>query len=224
MKSRIRRSGESDSELFAGLNGRMRIRPRIIQVLRSSPVTPPAAVTIVTTAAVTPTPTPTDGPQVTQVLRYGYHWMPTTVVVTFNQALDPATAQDAHDYTIIGPEHRRIHVKSAEYDASTNTVTLHPSRRINIHYRYELIVDGTAPNGLENLNGLLLDGIGSGQPGSAYRAPLTWRNLVLDPKEAKAVHRTKSTTRRSLKVKSEPATHSSGHETAPFTRKRAFRR
>ena len=106
----------------------------------------------------------------TQVLRYGYHWMPTTVVVTFNQALNPATAQDAHDYTIIGPEGRTIRVKSAVYDARTNTVTLHPAQRIDIHYRYELIIDGVTPDGLENTYGQLLDGTDSGQPGSNYRA------------------------------------------------------
>ena len=89
----------------------------------------------------------------TQVLRYGYHWMPTTVVVSFNQALDPATAQDAKDYTIIGPAGRRIRVKSAVYDASTDSVTLHPAQRIDIHYRYELIVDGH----------------GTGRPGKHFR-------------------------------------------------------
>ena len=36
----------------------------------------------------------------TEVLRYGHHWMPSTVVVTFNQALDLGTAQDAQNYTI----------------------------------------------------------------------------------------------------------------------------
>jgi hypothetical protein len=152
--------------------------------------------------------------------------MPTTVVVTFNQALNPATAQDAHDYTIIGPKGRTIRVKSAVYDASTNTVTLHPAQRIDIHYRYELIIDGVTPDGLENTYGQLLDGTDSGQPGSNYRAPLTWHNLVIDPPapKTKAFRRTKTTTARGVKVKSEPAAHAVSHKAAPFTRPRAFRR
>ena len=36
----------------------------------------------------------------TEVLRYGHHWMPSTVVVKFNQALNLGTAQDAQNYTI----------------------------------------------------------------------------------------------------------------------------
>jgi hypothetical protein len=40
------------------------------------------------------------GSQMTEVLRYGHHWMPSTVVVTFNQALNLGTAQDAQNYII----------------------------------------------------------------------------------------------------------------------------
>jgi hypothetical protein len=43
---------------------------------------------------------------------------------------------------------------------------LPPSQRINIHYRYELIIDGMAPVGLENTFSPLLDGADSGTPGS----------------------------------------------------------
>ena len=66
-------------------------------------------------------------------------------------------------------------------------------------------------------------GRSSGKPGSDYRAPLTWRNLVLDPSAEKALHKTK-TTNRSAKVKSEPAAHVISHKTAPFARESVFRR
>ena len=166
----------------------------------------------------------TDGPQITDVLRYGYHEMPTTIVLAFNQALDPATADKATNYRIIGPKGRDIRVKSAVYNAATDTVTLHPTQRIDIHYRYELIVDGTAAGGVTNTNGLLLDGTDSGKPGSNYRAPLTWRNLVLDPPAAKTVHRTKAEAPH-VKVNSEAAAHVVIRKTTPFTNgARAFRR
>jgi Bacterial Ig-like domain (group 3) len=41
--------------------------------------------------------------------------------------------------------------------------------------------DGTAPHGLTNTFGQLLEGADSGRPDSDYRTALTWRNLVLDP-------------------------------------------
>ena len=165
----------------------------------------------------------TDGPEVIKVLRYGYHWMPTTLVLTFNQALDPSTADDSNDYRIIGPEGKIIRVQSAVYDASTDSVTLHPSQRIDIHYQYELIVDGTTAGGITSTSGLLLDGTDSGKPGSDYRGPLTWCNLVLDPPTTKIVRRTK-TVAPHVKVKSQPAVHAISHKAAPFNRPRAFRR
>ena len=145
----------------------------------SSPVT--QVVNPSATAATTVTPTSVDGPTVVSVLRYGYHMMPTTVVLTFDQALDATTAQDGHNYRITGLGGRVIGIKSAVYDPTTLTVTLHPKERISVHHTYELIVDGTAPHGLTNTLGQLLDGVDAGRPDSDYRTSLTWRNLVLDP-------------------------------------------
>ena len=104
-------------------------------------------------------------PTIGSVQRYGYHMMPTTIVLTFDQALDAVTAEDAKDYRIIGPAGRTIAIKNAVYDAAALTVSLYPVKRISIHHRYELIVDGTAPHGLTNTRGQLLDGDDSGAAG-----------------------------------------------------------
>jgi hypothetical protein len=152
-----------------------------------------------------PAPGPAgDGPTVVSLLRYGYHMLPTTLVLTFDQALAATTAQDAQAYRIIGPRGRTIRVRSAVYDPASLTVTLHPTERLNFHCRFELIVDGTAPNGLTNLRGQLLDGAASGTPGSDYRAPLTRRNLVVDSPGPKPCHPARPTTG-NLKPKSAPA-------------------
>jgi hypothetical protein len=55
-----------------------------------------------------------------------------------------------HGMTGIGPGGRVIGIKRAVYHPATLTVTLHPKERINVHYTYTLIVDGTAPGGLSN--------------------------------------------------------------------------
>jgi hypothetical protein len=113
------------------------------------------------------------------VKRYGYHAMPTTLVLTFNQALDPATAEDVHNYRIVSPEGHRIKIRRAVYDPANLTVTLHLAERISIHHPYKVTVIGTGLKGVTNVQGQLLDGNDSGQPGADYHLDLTWRQLVL---------------------------------------------
>ena len=75
------------------------------------------------------TTTNVDGPQVVGVERFGYHQLPTTLVVEFNGPLDAASAVDADDYAIVGPGGQRVPVASATYDPATDSVTLRPSRQ-----------------------------------------------------------------------------------------------
>jgi hypothetical protein len=82
------------------------------------------------------------------------------------------------NYQILGPGGQRITVVSAVYDSATDTVTLVPAERLNIHRRYRLTVNGTAPAGLTNPSGVLLDGAGNGQPGSDHVTSITSRNLA----------------------------------------------
>ena len=116
-------------------------------------------------------PVDTDGPRIVSMKRgYGYHMMPTHIVLTFDQALDAVTAEDVKDYRIIGPAGRAIAVKKAAYGPADLTVTLSPVERISIHHPYKLIVDGTAPRGLTNTKGQLLDGANRASADSNYRA------------------------------------------------------
>jgi hypothetical protein len=148
----------------------------------------------VVTLVVNPAP-PSDGPRVKLLQRYGYHMKPTSIVLTFDQALEQVTAEDPHNYRITGPRGRAILVTSAVYDPKTETVTLRPSERINIHHKYELTVEGAIAGGVTDAQGLLLDGAATDKPGSNYRAPLTWRNLVLPTRVAKRLEKAKSTTK-----------------------------
>jgi len=122
-------------------------------------------------------PVSVDGPQVSSVLRYGFHAQPTYLLISFNGPLDPTTAQNVLNYQIVGPSGQSIKVTRAIYDSATQTVTLVPSLRLNLHWRYRLTVRGTAPSGLTNPAGDFLDGAGNGTPGSNYVAPITWGNL-----------------------------------------------
>lgn len=65
----------------------------------------------------------------------------------------------------VGP---RIPLASLDYSPATDTVTLHPVRRLDLRQRYRLIVNGMPPQGITSTSGAYLDGLGNGTPGSNY--------------------------------------------------------
>jgi Bacterial Ig-like domain (group 3) len=138
-----------------------------------------------TVKAVTVPPPAVDGPKVELVQRFGVHMQPTVLVVTFNEALDPASAVNLNNYRITDPAGRSVRISSAIFDATTNTVTLRPVDRINLHHTYQLRLIGTGPGGIRNTRGELLDGANTGNADSDYTANLTWRNVVLTPAQAR---------------------------------------
>jgi hypothetical protein len=124
-------------------------------------------------ASVVVSPIGAPPPFVTFLQRFGFHAQPTQYVLTFNSQLDPAPAQNIQNYTLapIGPRGhlgKKIRIVSAIYDPLTLTVTIHPATRVYLFQRYQLAVNGTAPDGLANPSGTLLDGQGNGKPGTDY--------------------------------------------------------
>ena len=155
-----------------------------------------ADVTVITSAgasAATPAdrftyvaPTPT----VVSLKRFGFHMHPTSLVLTFNSALDPTRAEDVNNYQIVtrGGRGRNgslvghvTRVRAAVYNPASLTVTLYPSQLLDFHNVYRLIVDGGTPKGLMGATGVPLDSQGDGSPGRDEVMRLTWRNLVLPP-------------------------------------------
>ena len=113
-------------------------------------------------------------PTVQNLQRFGFHAQPTTFVLTFSTALDPATGQNVANYRLspvsgntVGPA---IPIKAAIYDPTTRTVTLQPAQRLNVFQQYVLVVNGSTPTGVAGATGLLLDGRGNGVPGTDYVA------------------------------------------------------
>src|SRR5262249_21279483 len=101
----------------------------------------------------------------------------TTVVLTFDRQLDAMPAQNPANYQIIalGRTRRSIHINKAAYNASTQTVTLRPAQKLNFRHHYRLTVVGTAPEGVTDISGNLLDGLGNGEPGSNFVTTITSR-------------------------------------------------
>src|SRR5262249_17439068 len=102
------------------------------------------------------------------------------LVLKFDEALDPAAAQNKHNYRITGPAGRAIRVRSVEYDPSSWTIFVRPAELLNVHRTYHFMVRGSRPGGVVETDGRLLDGTGSGVPGSNFQARIDWRVLVLD--------------------------------------------
>ena len=126
---------------------------------------------------VTPPPV---GPRVVSVQRYGYHARPTKLVLTFDEPLSIVSAQDVRSYQIRGPLGHRVAIVSATYSPRTDTVTLAPRRRLDLHRPFYLTVAGTAPDGVTGLAGTFLNASGPGQPGSDFRTTITAKDLVLN--------------------------------------------
>jgi hypothetical protein len=129
--------------------------------------------------AVDPPPSIGNGPVVMSLARYGYHMMPTKLVLTFDGALDPSTAQNVKNYRLVGPGGRSIAIRAAIYDAAARTVTLRPAARLSLQRRYALTINGTSSTGVRGSSGQLLDGARTGRPGSDHRTTVLRRHLVI---------------------------------------------
>jgi hypothetical protein len=95
------------------------------------------------TLAPTPavTPEPLTCPNVSSLVRSRVHRRPTRIVVTFRGAVDPVQAQNPGNYALVGPgrdgvfgtaDDEHIGIVSAVIDPSAESVTLAPSRRLNL--------------------------------------------------------------------------------------------
>ncbi|WP_422923292.1 FG-GAP-like repeat-containing protein [Singulisphaera sp. PoT] len=111
-----------------------------------------------------PPPIDTTPPQVVSLARSGFGYAPTFLVLTFNEALDPARARDVGNYVLTTFAGRRIPIALAFYDAGSTTVTLVPARRLPLALRYVLKVDGSS-GGLTSRSGIPLDGQADGRAG-----------------------------------------------------------
>ncbi len=105
--------------------------------------------------------------------RFGYHAQPTALVLAFSTPLDPVSAQDVANYQLFmlgshGVPKHRIRIGAADYDSTTDTVTLLPVKRLALLGDYRLVVNGTTAAGVRNLSGQLIDGDGNGVPGGNY--------------------------------------------------------
>ena len=114
------------------------------------------------------------GPEVISVKRFGVKSQRQSIVITFNEQLDPTRAGTVGNYMLslaMKKHHTVIKIKSAVYDPTALTVTLITKQKLKAHGPYTLTVSGTG-GGLTDLSGDLLDGLSNGVPGSSFTTVL----------------------------------------------------
>jgi hypothetical protein len=122
---------------------------------------------------VTGTPPVVGPPRVLSLQRKGTGFQPTKIVLAFDQPMDLMLADLAGNYIIqpvvggkvVASARRAIHVTSAMYNQSNQSVTLTTAKRLQLNQVYQITVNGHLPQGLTNEIGVLLDGSGIGGPG-----------------------------------------------------------
>jgi hypothetical protein len=102
---------------------------------------------------------------------------PPWLVLTFSEPMDPTRASDRSNDVLkavnangraLSRSPRHIALTKAVYDPASRTATLSPRIRLAARQHDQLTVHGTAPSGLANTAGVLLDGSGTGKPGSDF--------------------------------------------------------
>ena len=97
------------------------------------------------------------------------------VVLTFNLPLDPSPAKSLANYSLIraGGKKRAMSIRSAQYNAASQTVTLRLRTRLSLNQTYVLTVIGTSPGGLTTNVGFYLGAANLFDPGTNYVATIT---------------------------------------------------
>ncbi len=122
------------------------------------------------------TPIGGGGPAVTNLTRTGIHNQPTQFIITFDTPLTASTANDLANYKLVSAGRDKkfgtkddvtIPISTVTYSSFNDTVTL-TTKLIPINEELELTVRGTAPNGVTNTTGTLLDGANNGTSGTNF--------------------------------------------------------
>jgi hypothetical protein len=111
--------------------------------------------------------------------RLGAHGKVTAVVLTFNLRLNAVPADSLANYRLVSTAPKSvIPIRSVQYDAASQTVTLRLKHSLPLQGTYRLTVIGTPPGGLTTNVGAFLAGSGTGQSGTNYVTVFTPTSLV----------------------------------------------
>jgi len=156
---------------------------------------PTATVTL--NVAARPPSGDTTGPMVASFQRVGFHMQPTLLMLSFSEDLALASATDESNYRVLSSgrdgrfgtaDDRTIKVASASYNPIAHVVTLRTARRLDIHRRFQLGVNGSGLKGLTDRAGNLLDGNRDLLPGGNCVVSITRASLAGASTVRRAIH------------------------------------
>jgi hypothetical protein len=150
-------------------------------------------VTPATTPTPTPSPAPGSAPPVTVVsvqdVKNKKHLV-TEIVVDFSGPVNAAQADSVATYRLATANGKGsftaknspvLKLRSAVFNPANDTVTLTPKKAFALTKAVELTIDGTAPSGLQDSSGQLIDGDDNGQAGSNAVALIRRSGVTLNP-------------------------------------------
>jgi hypothetical protein len=146
-------------------------------VTPGSTVTPPPPVT---------TPPPVTLTQVQPVFNKKH--LVTEILVAFSGAVNVTEAQETGIYRLVtsgkhgsftAKNAGNIKLRSAVYNAASDTVTLTPKQAFSLSKPVELTINGNPPSGLQDTFGQLIDGDHNGTPGGNVAAVLRRSGVVI---------------------------------------------
>ncbi|WP_435018062.1 DUF4394 domain-containing protein [Tundrisphaera sp. TA3] len=107
------------------------------------------------------------GPRVAGVVRYGTAFQKTTLVISFDGPVDPATASLLSNYRVSRGNGASVRIRSIRFIARTNQVVLTLAQRLPLRGAYRVAVNG-GPGGIRSIQGVGLDGAGNNRPGTDF--------------------------------------------------------
>jgi hypothetical protein len=127
------------------------------------------------------------GPKVVEVQTFGTRGQATSLVVTFDSALDPSHAQNLAAYRLVTPGRhgqfgarggKTIAFRSATYNPVAHSVTLVFRKKLALTGRFQLTVSGTPPAAITSPGGTPLNGNGDGHTPGNFAQIVTRSSLA----------------------------------------------
>jgi len=125
-------------------------------------------------------------PRVVFAQRTGNAARTTSIILAFNETMNPASVQNLNNYYLVIsdpygnpiPNAPSVPLRSAVYNAANRTVTVRIRGFVTPWTNYRFVAAGIPPTGLVGTNGAFLAGSSSGQAGTNFVAVVTGNYVI----------------------------------------------